>query len=625
MKAPEKRLQDWCENYEKKSLYDLVGVPEPHPVDGKELLEGIKKKRASWRSRADKAGVMDLLDLALEVLRESGGKARYDRLVLAQPEPETLLVNPQDGDRGSERERSPDETALAFIRGRVARGDAVGAAEEAKRLVGEFPEYSHLRTTIARNLFADGLYRDLVDFLHWCESQESDNPDYGRLLGFGYARRGTATWDHWPDGSPFATRADQLAEAEACLRQGRAYADRLSGRDADLDAELAQLRLHIHHEQESKWNGNVVAVVGAFVLGLLWLGGAGVSPFALAMFHGMGLLMWSSAAVYSLSSWGPRWQSRRSYQQGGGVGCSGYFVEGLVLLAVLPLVAAWKFCTSFLPNYRKRASISRAGRDWPGFAGGRWRSLGLPARVIAVVVGLAVLDFVAGFPFGTRSRSPAESDVSTVAPTGGLAESASAVAGESGVSSGAAARETVIAPPRSGASGQAAGGTTGGTTVVAPSAAPPAPAAAPNAPGSRPAAAPAPPAPSRNSPTATAGQPEATTTAAPLVEAVEPARSDPPPLVEPVRIGGNVPRPPKIWNVTPEYPRLARLRRIQGIVILEVTVDRQGAVSNVSVLRSVEGLDEAAVEAVRQWRYEPTIVNGSAVSVVFTETVRFQI
>ena len=86
-----------------------------------------------------------------------------------------------------------------------------------------------------------------------------------------------------------------------------------------------------------------------------------------------------------------------------------------------------------------------------------------------------------------------------------------------------------------------------------------------------------------------------------------------------------MPQPRKTWNVTPEYPRLARLRRIDGIVILEVTVDRQGEVSSVSVLRSAEGLVEAAVEAVRQWRYEPTIVNGSPVSVIFTETVRFQI
>ena len=60
-------------------------------------------------------------------------------------------------------------------------------------------------------------------------------------------------------------------------------------------------------------------------------------------------------------------------------------------------------------------------------------------------------------------------------------------------------------------------------------------------------------------------------------------------------------------------------------MILEVTVDRQGNVSNVSVLRSdAEGFGEAAVEAVRQWRYDPTIIDGRPVSVILTDTVRFQ-
>ena len=105
----------------------------------------------------------------------------------------------------------------------------------------------------------------------------------------------------------------------------------------------------------------------------------------------------------------------------------------------------------------------------------------------------------------------------------------------------------------------------------------------------------------------------------------EQAHLDPPRVVEPVRVGGAVPQPRKTWYVAPEYPRMARLRRTQGIVILQVTVDGQGAVSAVSVLRSVEGLDEAAIEAVRRWRYEPTIVDGMPVSATFTESVRFQI
>ena len=131
--------------------------------------------------------------------------------------------------------------------------------------------------------------------------------------------------------------------------------------------------------------------------------------------------------------------------------------------------------------------------------------------------------------------------------------------------------------------------------------------------------------PDQETQTVGTAQPEATTAPPAAAEATEPTAADPPAIVEPVRVGGNVPQPRKTWNVTAEYPRMAYLRRVQGIVILEVTVDREGEVSKVSVLRSSEGLDEAAVDAVRQWRYEPTMVQGRPVSVILTATVRFQI
>ena len=245
-----------------------------------------------------------------------------------------------------------------------------------------------------------------------------------------------------------------------------------------------------------------------------------------------------------------------------------------------------------------------------------WGSFGpikLFARLAMFAAGIAMLmQLTTGLlnrlnsPTTTPSRAPSES--------GAEAEGGGAPGGASTRTE----RETA-----SSTSTERSGTTATSRRETAPSAAVTAPVPAPNPPGTRPTAAPARRAPSRNTSGARAAQPQAT--AAPAVEVVEPARPDPPPVVEPVRVGGNVPQPRKTWNVTPEYPRLARLRRIQGIVILEVTVDRQGDVSNVSVLRSAEDLDQAAVEAVRQWRYEPTIVNGRPVSIIFTETVRFQI
>lgn len=73
----------------------------------------------------------------------------------------------------------------------------------------------------------------------------------------------------------------------------------------------------------------------------------------------------------------------------------------------------------------------------------------------------------------------------------------------------------------------------------------------------------------------------------------------------PVRVGGAIAVPQRIHNVYPEYPQEARNAKVQGVVILEAVVERTGDVSGVKVLRSIPLLDQAAIEAVRQWKYEP--------------------
>ena len=110
-----------------------------------------------------------------------------------------------------------------------------------------------------------------------------------------------------------------------------------------------------------------------------------------------------------------------------------------------------------------------------------------------------------------------------------------------------------------------------------------------------------------------------------LVDGTENGVSVVAPPPEAVRVGGAIPRPAKVRNVVPEYPPIARAVRIQGIVILEVVVGVDGRVTRVRVLRSVPQLDEAAVEAARQWEYAPTRRNGVPVSVILTETVNFQL
>jgi protein TonB len=92
---------------------------------------------------------------------------------------------------------------------------------------------------------------------------------------------------------------------------------------------------------------------------------------------------------------------------------------------------------------------------------------------------------------------------------------------------------------------------------------------------------------------------------------------------KPIRVGGDVQASKLIKKVEPVYPELAKEARVSGIVILQVTINAEGLVEDVKVLRGNPLLDDAAVEAVRQWVYTPTTLNGEPVPVVATVTVNF--
>ena len=101
----------------------------------------------------------------------------------------------------------------------------------------------------------------------------------------------------------------------------------------------------------------------------------------------------------------------------------------------------------------------------------------------------------------------------------------------------------------------------------------------------------------------------------------------PPPAPEPpvptVHVGGKIIPPQKIRDVLPVYPRLAVLSHVEGTVIIEATIGPFGNVLDARVLRSIPLLDAAALEAVRQWQYTPTLLNETPVAVVMTVTVKF--
>jgi TonB family protein len=93
--------------------------------------------------------------------------------------------------------------------------------------------------------------------------------------------------------------------------------------------------------------------------------------------------------------------------------------------------------------------------------------------------------------------------------------------------------------------------------------------------------------------------------------------------LRPVRIGGAIKPPAKIRDVKPIYPPIAQSSRIQGVVIIQAVIDTAGNVAAASVLRSIPLLDQAALEAVGQWQFQPTLLNGVLTPVVMTVTVNF--
>ncbi len=106
-----------------------------------------------------------------------------------------------------------------------------------------------------------------------------------------------------------------------------------------------------------------------------------------------------------------------------------------------------------------------------------------------------------------------------------------------------------------------------------------------------------------------------------------PPPAPPPPKQETrtARAGVEVRPPAKVRDAAPVYPAIAQSARISGVVIIQATIGVDGTVIDATVLRSVPLLDQAALEAVRQWRYTPSSLNGRPVAVIMTVTVNFQL
>ena len=99
-----------------------------------------------------------------------------------------------------------------------------------------------------------------------------------------------------------------------------------------------------------------------------------------------------------------------------------------------------------------------------------------------------------------------------------------------------------------------------------------------------------------------------------------------PPQGEPIRVGGNVLESKLIHKVNPKYPEQAKSEGIQGTVKLTVIINEEGFVYEIRTAPENNPiLDEAAIEAIKEWKYSPTLLNGRPVPVMATVTVVFQL
>lgn len=94
---------------------------------------------------------------------------------------------------------------------------------------------------------------------------------------------------------------------------------------------------------------------------------------------------------------------------------------------------------------------------------------------------------------------------------------------------------------------------------------------------------------------------------------------------KPVRVGGHIRAPKAIYQPAPPYPVIARQARITGVVVIDCVLDEQGNVVEMKVVSGPPLLYAAAMNALKEWKYEPTLLNDTPISVQMIVNVTFQL
>jgi periplasmic protein TonB len=109
----------------------------------------------------------------------------------------------------------------------------------------------------------------------------------------------------------------------------------------------------------------------------------------------------------------------------------------------------------------------------------------------------------------------------------------------------------------------------------------------------------------------------------PAAPAAAPAAGTPAPVEHRVRVGGQIKPPRLVSTVLPEYPAMARNAGVEGDVVVDTTIDENGKVATMKVISGPVLLRQAALDALRRWKYEPSKLNGEPVQVQMTVTIKF--